>query len=166
MAAQDDYGRSRPWSGLLIGTANRAIRIIGGEPPVSRRRRLFVASAGWVGRYQRPDYEWSVAGAQTAVTAWCGIHHGHLWTPWKRRHSALLRATSTAVLDGLDQARAAWLKTPRSICRCGGQNIDQVLLLDPAANDFELRFIGLMRIGRGALAVTFQRQRLSACRSC
>jgi cyclic pyranopterin phosphate synthase len=65
------------------------------------------------------------------------------------------------VLDGLDQARAAWLKIKVNMMPLRGQNIDQVLLLLDycLANDFELRFIGLMRIGHLARnGNRFQRQ--------
>jgi cyclic pyranopterin phosphate synthase len=168
VAAQDELSAEAMLRGVayLIEAAGiERLRITGGEPLVSPKLEAFLRGVSQLGL---ADISLTTNGQLLArklpLLLECGIRRLNI--SLDTLDAAAFRTIArggdlAAVLDGLDQARAAGLKIKINMVPLRGQNIDQVLpLLDYClANDFELRFIELMRMGHLARdGNSFQRQ--------
>ncbi|MBU0806303.1 MAG: radical SAM protein [Gammaproteobacteria bacterium] len=168
VAAQDELSADAMLRGVayLIEAAGiERVRITGGEPLVSPKLDAFL---GGVSQLGLADISLT-SNAQLLVRKLpllleCGIRRLNI--SLDTLDAAAFRSIArggdlAAVLDGLQQARAAGLQLKVNMVPLRGQNLDQVLpMLDYClANGFELRFIELMRMGHLARDPNaFQRQ--------
>lgn len=175
VAAQDELSAEAMLRGVayLIEAAGiERLRITGGEPLVSPKLDSFLRGVSQLGL---TDISLTSNGQLLArklpLLLECGIRRLNisLDTLDAAAFRSIARGGDLAtVLDGLQQARAAGMQIKVNMVPLRGQNLDQVLpMLDYClANDFELRFIELMRMGHLAVTATGFSASLSACPSC
>jgi cyclic pyranopterin phosphate synthase len=156
VAAQDELSAEAMVRGVayLIESAGiERLRITGGEPLISPKLELFLRGVSQLGLSDISlTSNGQLLSRKLPLLLDCGIRRLNisLDTLDATAFRSIARGGDLAtVLAGLQEARAAGLQIKVNMVPLRGQNLDQVLpLLDYClANDFELRFIELMRMG-------------------
>ena len=168
VAAQDELSAEAMLRGVayLIEAAGiERLRVTGGEPLVSPKLEAFLRGVSQLGLADISlTTNAQLLTRKLPLLLECGIRR--LNVSLDTLDAAAFRSIARGgdlrtVLEGLQQAKAAGLKIKVNMVPLRGQNLDQVMpLLDYClVNDFELRFIELMRMGHLARdGNTFQRQ--------
>lgn len=168
VAAQDELSAEAMLRGVayLIEAAGiEQLRVTGGEPLVSPKLEAFLRGVSQLGLADISlTTNAQLLTRKLPLLLECGIRR--LNVSLDTLDAAAFRSIARGgdlptVLEGLQQAKAAGLKIKVNMVPLRGQNLDQVMpLLDYClVNDFELRFIELMRMGHLARdGNTFQRQ--------
>lgn len=156
VAAQDELSAETMVRGVayLIESAGiERLRITGGEPLVSPKLELFLREVSQLGLSDISlTSNGQLLSRKLPLLLDSGIRRLNisLDTLDATAFRSIARGGDLAtVLAGLQEARAAGVQIKVNMVPLRGQNLDQVLpLLDYClANDFELRFIELMRMG-------------------
>ena len=168
VAAQDELSAEAMLRGVayLIEAAGiERLRVTGCEPLVSPKLEAFLRGVSQLGLADISlTTNAQLLTRKLPLLLECGIRR--LNVSLDTLDAAAFRSIARGgdlptVLEGLQQAKAAGLKIKVNMVPLRGQNLDQVMpLLDYClVNDFELRFIELMRMGHLARdGNTFQRQ--------
>jgi cyclic pyranopterin phosphate synthase len=138
---------------LIEAAGIERLRITGGEPLISPRLDAFMSQ---VGRLGLADISLTTNGQLLARKLPLLLHAGirRINVSLDTLDPAAFRRIArggdlAAVLDGMEQARAAGIRIKVNMVPLRGENLDQVMpLLDYClARGYELRFIELMRMG-------------------